>query len=653
MYRSLLALWACWVAVCNVSTAEIQLHVASQGNDSAAGSAANPLASLAGAQSRIRELRASDEYSPQAISVLVHVGEYLLNEALHFDDRDSGDAEYPIVYQAIGGPVVLRGGKPLSEWERVTQLEGTSLADNSTSIWCADLRQFNEAELGQAQHRNLRSSPMPAFAQLLVPNRFARIARWPSEGWIDGGSIEWLGDGYVIDLPWHSQGGNTAIAMAHGFWKSDFEDSCVPVELTDINRLTKLSWPSTQLPIRSGARFRIEGTLAALDDRGEYYLDLDNKKIYYCDVLYPEKAFLVTQECPISMYGVSYLEFRGFTIEGSRHMGLEIAGGEAVHIDNCKFSQVANTGIHVYQGFDHRITNCRIEYTGADGVRVEAGDRLQLEPAGHLISNNLIEHFGLHFAAYHPGIYLHGVGITVNENQIRYGPHAAIIVSGNEHQISGNEITNVCMETDDVGAILVNGNPTFRGNEIRGNRIARCGSQSRTGIVGIYLDDFVSGTTVVGNIIQQLPRGIVIAGGRDNVVRENIIVDCLAAIQADGRGATWASNYFEGEESLFMQDLAEVQALETLYSERYPQLALSLENTPSLPLGNEIAQNWLDCPLGIDLQDPASQQHVAVEENQMKALVYLSRDDHGWYGLHRSLDSGFQIEPGKLIDTKE
>ena len=55
--------------------------------------------------------------------------------------------------------------------------------------------------------------------------------------------------------------------------------------------------------------------------------------------------------------------------------------------------------------------------------------------------------------------------------------------------------------------------------------------------MGIYLDDCNSGNIVHGNIIADLVGwGILIGGGRDNTVTNNIIVRCGEAIAIDSRG---------------------------------------------------------------------------------------------------------------------
>ncbi len=98
---------------------DIELFVSPTGKDSAVGSAAQPLATLAGAQSRLRELRKSEQRSGHA-HVWIAEGVYHLDEELEFTQLDNAPAGAATVYEALdGGRVVIRGGVtiPHKAWQ--------------------------------------------------------------------------------------------------------------------------------------------------------------------------------------------------------------------------------------------------------------------------------------------------------------------------------------------------------------------------------------------------------------------------------------------------------------------------------------------------------------------------------------------------------
>jgi hypothetical protein len=79
--------------------------------------------------------------------------------------------------------------------------------------------------------------------------------------------------------------------------------------------------------------------------------------------------------------------------------------------------------------------------------------------------------------------------------------------------------------SDDAGAIYSGRSWVWYGNIIRYNCIYNLGSGEHKPD-GIYLDDALSGQTVYGNILINIPRNSIhIGGGRDNVVENNIIVN--------------------------------------------------------------------------------------------------------------------------------
>ncbi len=150
-------------------------------------------------------------------------------------------------------------------------------------------------------------------------------------------------------------------------------------------------------------------------------------------------------------------------------------------------------------------------------------------------------------------------------------------------RLSTTKFSRVCRETDDVGAIYLAHNPTYRGNVIRHNYIHDLGGFSTTGVMGIYLDDFASGTHVSHNILERAGRGVAIGGGRDNLVENNVFLDCLAAVQIDNRGTTWARGFVKGNESPISRYLAEIEGSRETYVARYPDLANYWAIHPKLP----------------------------------------------------------------------
>jgi hypothetical protein len=94
------------------------LYVSPGGKDTAAGTQAAPLATLAGARDRVRQLK-QEGAAGKPISVVFADGTYEMSEAVVFGPQDSGSEKAPVTYRAEHpGKVIFSGGKRITGWTR-------------------------------------------------------------------------------------------------------------------------------------------------------------------------------------------------------------------------------------------------------------------------------------------------------------------------------------------------------------------------------------------------------------------------------------------------------------------------------------------------------------------------------------------------------
>ena len=55
----------------------------------------------------------------------------------------------------------------------------------------------------------------------------------------------------------------------------------------------------------------------------------------------------------------------------------------------------------------------------------------------------------------------------------------------------------------------------------------------------IYLDDQHCGHTIHGNLFERCMQSVFIGGGDDNVVTNNVFLDCIKSAHLDNRGMGW------------------------------------------------------------------------------------------------------------------
>ncbi|MCA9150337.1 MAG: right-handed parallel beta-helix repeat-containing protein [Planctomycetales bacterium] len=631
MVKSLRALCASGLVAClscfSVAAAA-EFHISPAGSDDNPGTLEQPWKSLHGAQANLRRTPTSNR--SEAVTVWIHEGNYELTSSWHLSEADSGTPEAPITYAAYKQDVVqIRGGRQLTQFEPLADTDphfNKIPAAARPHITRADLRTLGLVEWGTLTRRGYDVELSPAALELFVDGQPLVVASWPNAGWAHVTQADRQHDAWRMEIGTEAAalrwaGGDDA--WLHGFWAHDWADSIEPVVVANDVSATQVSIDAASVnQVKVGARVRLLNVLEELDSPGEWFLDRAEGKLY---VWLPTDStgdvYVSMLETPVSLYGVSHMRLQGLTIECARSMGIEIAGGHDVVIDRCRVRNCGTVGIHVFHGSEHQITGCQIAHTGHTALRVEGGDRATLTPANHHVSRNHIHHFGRATHGQTAGVAIEGVGIAIDHNQIHDGPHTGIHLQGNEHDVAYNEVFHVCRLTDDVGVIYLAHDPTYRGNVIRHNYLHDCGGVGRDGTVGIYLDDFASGTEVFGNVCRNTGRGIAIGGGRDNLLANNIVTDCIAGIQVDSRGLTWAADWFEDDDGAFALCLRSTEVDLDRYEEHYPGLAGVLDDEPARAKNNYIALNVVTGAHAIELHDGLSNTDVTTQANAIHNAV--------------------------------
>jgi hypothetical protein len=290
----------------------------------------------------------------------------------------------------------------------------------------------------------------------------------------------------------------------------------------------------------------------------------------------------------VTMRETSHVTVEGMILEAARGTAVTITAGSHNQIVRCVLRNLGGWGVRVQGGIANRVLGCEITQTGEGGVSLEGGDRRRLAAAGHAAENNRIHHYSRWHRMYRPAIALEGVGNRAAHNLIHDAPHEAIAFGGNDHRIEFNEIHHVCEESNDAGAIYAGRDWTMRGTVIRHNFLHDIRGFEGRGCVGVYLDDMFCGTTIFGNVFYRVTRAAFIGGGRDNVIENNLFIDCEPAVHVDARAQGWASDHVG---TTMKERLQAMPYDEPLWRQRYPALVRILEEDRAAPRGNVIARN--------------------------------------------------------------
>jgi hypothetical protein len=234
----------------------------------------------------------------------------------------------------------------------------------------------------------------------------------------------------------------------------------------------------------------------------------------------------------------------------------------------CTLRRLGGDGVIVEGGLRHGIFGSAFHTLGAGGMRVNGGDRKSLTPGNHFVENCTVSDIARIKRTYAPAVHLDGCGNRIAHNLFERIPSSAMRIEGNDHLIELNDVRKVVQESDDQGGIDMFGNPLYRGVVIRWNRWTDIVGGTECGAAGIRLDDMISGTVLYGNIFERcgalLFGGVQIHGGKDNVVDNNLFIDCHAGVSF----TPWGESRWLKSVEPFLK-----QASEEPYATRYPDLA--------------------------------------------------------------------------------
>jgi hypothetical protein len=589
------------------AAAAATLHVATHGKDTNPGTEQEPFATLQRARDEIRQRKLAGPLPSGGITVELRGGVYELSRPLELAAQDSGTENAPIVYQARKGQIVkLAGGRAVTGWKRLTDPAVLKRLPESArgQVWQADLKALGITNL-QGINRAAIYQSDPGL-EVFFQDKPMTLARYPNSGYLriaaaldaDGksktGEVTTPEGKFVCDDPRPERWAGEKGVWLHGFWVWDWADLRIPLGRVDARaRTISLGpQPGRTYAIRSGQWFYAENVFSELDSPGEWYLYRDTSILYFWPPAPLASGTVVVSVVRdlVRLSDVANVTFRGLLIEAGRGSAVVIHGGKNVRVVGCTIRNMGNWAVKVYGGAKHGVAGCDIYQTGQGGIHLEAGDRKTLTPAGHWADNNHIHHTARWDPVYQQAITVFGVGNHATHNLIHHVPHVAIGFTGNDQTIEYNEIHTAVFQSNDAGAIYTSPPDetwSMRGHKIRYNYLHNIHGFENKGCMGVYLDDCFSSADISGNVFYDVATAILIGGGRDNLMTNNLFVNCRQALSIDARGLGWA----KGVGSFATKELFDLNYRKPPWSTRYPELLNILEDEPLAPKGNVVARN--------------------------------------------------------------
>jgi hypothetical protein len=598
-------------------------YVTTDGSDSNPGTIGQPFGTLNGARTAIRAL--SHPLS-SGVTVWIRDGRYFLQTPFALSgSQDSGTPGAAITYRSyLNETPYLIGGTNVGGFVAVTNAAVLArLTDSAkTNVLVANLGSQGITNLGVIVPHGYNHSgvnpyddPTPWQAELLFQDKAMQLARYPNNSnWLNiaaspapSGTTSF---GYTGNEP------SNWVAMAdiliQGFWNSDFAESTEVV--SSINTGTKainIIQPGPAYNLAVGQRFCFLNVLEELDIPGEYYVDRTNGLLYFWppSAITNGSCILSTVTNLVTLTAVSNVAFSGLTFEGARQKMIVITAGKSNLVTQCTLRGSSGSALQILSSPQTGVSGCAITDTGERGVFIyQSGSRSNLVSGSNFITFNTISNVSRLSIILRPPIQISATwyltnqdvcGVYVAHNLIHHAPHMAILYYGNNHVIEYNEFHHVITQAADAGVIYAGGDWSFHGNIIRYNYFhdvnVNPGSANWDGVKGVYLDDGTSGTTVYGNVFCNVDHGVFVNGGHNNVVMNNIFVDCtnynIGSMAAFG---LQVNQWITQRSDLTNQLTTRLQAMPYQtppWSTQYPDLVTMLTDHPYLAISNVIATN--------------------------------------------------------------
>lgn len=199
-----------------------------------------------------------------------------------------------------------------------------------------------------------------------------------------------------------------------------------------------------------------------------------------------------------------YITIKGIEMSGIRTSAIGIKNSSNICIELCVIANTVNKGIETSKISECRFISNHVYNTGDAGITVSGGDGINLTPGNNLAENNYVHDYGRVSRAYASAISLDGIGNAARNNKMSDSDQLAMRITGGEHLVENNEITNVLRTAADMGAIYMYREKQWRNTIFQNNwfhDIKAEGSTASHGIQGIYYDEMNDGAVVKNNFV--------------------------------------------------------------------------------------------------------------------------------------------------------
>ena len=480
------------------------------GDDTAAGTAAAPFATLRAARDAARRVGASS--SPSFTTVNVVGGEVCRswqnadnttqqNATLELDSRDSHTA-----WRSVGGAVVLSGGVPVNSslWKQLTprqrRLFKAAVADKVISL---DLHSLVN-DVGQLQYLQIAAgdacirtdlysdsqveliyappvgSSATALARKLVLARYPNLIDPPvTSNWLGVQDADNKQHAFTVDASaaqresWSAQLAAGGQIFAHGLWAYNWADTHrrllnASSAANGGARLILQQPPAgatgdanlqTAVQGQQGGHAYLYNAHFELDEESEYSIDHISGTLYFLppsEILEAPGGMgrfeLTVASTVLRIRGAANISFSGFEFRGARGAGVVIDHSTGILLANGSIADSGSQALNVSGGTASGAYNMILVRAGKGGAVLDGGDRQTLTASSHFVRDSKVRDCNRWLMNYAPLVAMAGVGQEISGSVLANAPQLAVFTQGNLHSMVDTEIRDVVQQCSDCGA---------------------------------------------------------------------------------------------------------------------------------------------------------------------------------------------------------
>ena len=215
---------------------------------------------------------------------------------------------------------------------------------------------------------------------------------------------------------------------------------------------------------------------------------------------------------------------------------LTVEEGRRNRVLGCTFSGLDYVGVCV-AGRDNLVRSCDFLDCNAAGLYLVGGVAKTADWGGNVVENCLFRDCCQMKCGWATGaLYVDGAGNRASHCEVSGSPEHGLDYAGVNQVVEYCRIHDVNTEFLDSAAVYSPGGFRSYGCVFRFNEVGASPGRSEA----LYLDDFTSGHMVYGNVFRDAgDYGFFMGGGRDNVISNNLVVNCWAGFHMDNRGLFW------------------------------------------------------------------------------------------------------------------